>query len=329
MNDKNIWISWEKQRRSIELATSLRCELFILEHQGSLRYIKNLISTYMIVRREKPSILFVQNPSMILACFASCILKHIFNIPVIVDRHSNFLLTYRKKITLFGIIFNFLSYLSIKCADITIVTNEELANVVDVLGGNPFVLPDKIPEFDKYKINKRKLNSKLTALVVSSYAEDEPIEEIFEAARLLENKDIFFYVSGNSKKCKKQLIDKLPSNIKLTGFLDDNEYTNMLFSVDFVIVLTTIEYTLLCGCYEAISAEKPLITTGTRVLKNLFSGAIFVNNSRNEIFSSCLLLSQDINKYKKISVENKKKLIEKWNESIAFFEKKISDFHKK
>ena len=53
----------------------------------------------------------------------------------------------------------------------------------------------------------------------------------------------------------------------------------MLFSVDAVMVLSTAIHTMLCGCYEALGAEKPLITSNQIVLREYFSGAVFVENT--------------------------------------------------
>ena len=37
-NKKRIWIAWETQRRTIELAKHLKCRLFIIEYNGIKRF---------------------------------------------------------------------------------------------------------------------------------------------------------------------------------------------------------------------------------------------------------------------------------------------------
>lgn len=323
---KRIWISWEKQRRSIELAASLDCELYMLEYTGSLRYLKCLVETLNIVRRAKPSILFVQNPSMILACFSTCFLKFFFRIPVIVDRHSNFFLTRNDRITFSEAIFHFLSYLSIRLADLTIVTNEELSHVVRILGGAPFVLTDKIPDFDVHKIVSCNLNQKdFSVFFITSFAKDEPLEEVLEASRRLEGKDIVFYISGNFSKLDSSIVDNIPSSVKLTGFLSDEDFINMLFSVDAVLVLTMVEYTLLCGCYEAVSAQKPLITTGTKVLKKVFPDAVFVENTAESIVDGIVKISKSIDSYTVKTRGMKGKIIKDWDNAKFELDKLVSE----
>ena len=95
-SQKRVWFTWERQRRSIELAKTFRCKLFIIEYNGFKRYPLSILKTICILKKTKPDILFVQNPSMILATLA-CIYKLIYNTTVIVDRHSTFLLSERNK----------------------------------------------------------------------------------------------------------------------------------------------------------------------------------------------------------------------------------------
>ncbi|MFW8600790.1 glycosyltransferase [Desulfobacterota bacterium M19] len=313
---KRIWIAWERQRRSVELAASLGCKLYILEHQGCLRYFKCLIATLHIVKQNRPAILFVQNPSMILACFASCFLKYLFRIPIVVDRHTNFFLTRDHRITLREVIFHFLSYLSIRSADLTIVTNKELSHVVRVLGGVPFVLTDKIPNFNINKVTKHKLNPKgLSIFFITSFAKDEPFNEVFKASRRLAEQNIVFYVSGNFAKQGNDIINNTPNCVNLTGFLSDEDFASMLFSADIVMVLTTAEYTLLCGCYEAVAAQKPLITTSTEVLRKVFPGAVFVTNNADSIVEGILEISKSLNDYTNKTNRMKDQIKKNWNEA--------------
>ena len=67
---KRIWISWETQRRSIELAKKINCELYIIEAKGVMRYPISIFKTLLIIFKTKSDVLFVQNPTMILATVA-------------------------------------------------------------------------------------------------------------------------------------------------------------------------------------------------------------------------------------------------------------------
>ncbi len=307
---KNIWITWERQRRSIELAEAFNAELFIIDGNGFTRYFVCLWKTLRIICANKPDNLFVQNPSMILAFFTSFIFKPFFSYYLIVDRHSNFLLTKKKRFIGKELLFNFLSYITIRYADLTIVTNNDLAHVIRVLGGTPFVLPDKIPTIAPAQ--NRTFSGEKKILVISSFAEDEPIEEIWQAFREDEMSTFSVYMSGNSKKIRDSLTE-IPKNITLTGFLSEDDFIDLLFQVDAVMVLSKMEYTLLCGCYEAVSAEKPVITSDTAVLRQLFTGAVFVKSDPISIADGVKKIFCDLSKFKLKSSSMKKELTEKWD----------------
>ena len=65
-NKKRLWLAWERQRRTLELAKHFKCKLFALEYQGIKRIPLSILKTISIIISEKPDVLFVQNPSMIL-----------------------------------------------------------------------------------------------------------------------------------------------------------------------------------------------------------------------------------------------------------------------
>lgn len=318
---KYLWITWESQRRSLELAKAFGAELIIIESTGIFRYIKCLYRTLVVVMRSKPNVLLIQNPSMILAVFCVYFIKPLLSIPIVIDRHSNFLLTPKKRSWFKEFLFNFLSYATIRHAELTIVTNDDLAHVVRVLGGRVFVLPDKIPLLSPAR--KRDFFGEKKVLVVSSFAEDEPYEEVWQAFQKSEMDCFSVYMSGNPKKISK-LLPQVPQNIVLTGFLSNDDYVDLLFQVDVVVVLTKMDYTLLCGCYEAISAEKPVITSNSAVLNQLFSGALFVDNNPDSIAAGVCQIFKELPLYKIQSCSMKKELSEQWNERFMNLKKLVN-----
>ena len=307
-----LWITWEWQRRSIELAQALMADLKIVDDYKSFRYIRCIIKSILLIKNNKHSVLFVQNPSMVLAFLAILILKPIFSIPVIVDRHSNFLLTAKKRNFIKELLFQLFSYLTIRYADLTIVTNDDLSHVIRVLGGRPFVLPDKIPSLITKENKTLRLSGNKNILVISSFSDDEPIEEICNAFQMNEMSAFNVYISGNSSK-KENIKNNIAENIILTGFLPELDFVSLIYGVDAVIVLTKMEYTLLCGCYEAISAEKPLITSNTEVLRNFFHGAMFVENNATSIANGIKSIFHELPKYELNAKILKNQLIKNWN----------------
>ena len=105
-----LWIAWESQRRSIELARKFNCVLYIFEYEGYLRYPKCILKTLLILKKLKPEILFVQNPSMVLAALA-CSYKILSGVFLVVDRHSNCLLNAPKPNFIYVMLFELLNCL--------------------------------------------------------------------------------------------------------------------------------------------------------------------------------------------------------------------------
>ncbi len=86
-------------------------------------------------------------------------------------------------------------------------------------------------------------------------------------------------MTGNYKE---HAINKntLPANVVLTGYISDDEYEEMLHSVDITIDLTSRENCLVCGAYESVAAEKPMILSNTEALRDYFSmGAVYTDHT--------------------------------------------------
>jgi len=317
-----IWITWENQRRSIELAKHFGCELFIVDYKGKGRYFLSIAKTLQILFKKKPEVLFVQNPSMVLAAVA-CLYGIVTRVPVVVDRHSNFMLTNKKRSALYVVVFSMLNYLTIKFASLTIITNKYIADIVKENRGTPFILPDKIPTLQKSK--DVHLDGKYNFLVISSFAADEPIGNVIEAFNTLDE-SFRCYITGNCKKADRSLIESASERVVFTGFLAEQDYMDMVFAVDGIIVLTEVDYTMLCGCYEATYACKPLITSDKSVLTDYFRGALFIDNSAESIRSAVIKVSENLNSYTDSVKLMKQELVPRWDEMSRNLERLIQKF---
>ena len=151
------------------------------------------------------------------------------------------------------------------------------------------MLEDPIPDFTDILLSTKKqggyrIEQKaiFNVAVISSFAYDEPLREVFEAASELPN--VYFYITGDKKNADKNLLIKKLDNVIMTGFLDYNCYVDLLQKVDVIMDLTTENTSLVAGAYEAAALEKPLITSNWIPLKRYFNkGTIYINNSTEEI----------------------------------------------
>lgn len=280
-----IWITWENQRRTNELAKSLDAELFIIdsEDRQGLRHLSNAVKTISLIRKYKDHIIIVQNPSRILAALAA-LLKLAWGFPLVVDRHTNFRIG--KSISFDPRIWFVIlcSEFSIRVADLTIVTNRYLKEIVESKGGKGFVLPDKVPSLDfqrREKCGNEVFNKKV--IFICTYADDEPYEQVVEAARYLRD-DIEIYITGNYRKQKKVLPENSPDNVIFTGFIPDIDYEHLLAEADVVIDFTSLEWCLICGGYEAMALSKPFITSNTVALQEFYEdAAVYSDHSPRSI----------------------------------------------
>src|SRR5438876_62539 len=86
---KAIWVTWERHRRTHELCRSLGVELFELTSSASaiIRYPYLIVETFLCLARQRPALLFIQCPSILLGLWAG-LLKYVFGYKLIADLHN-------------------------------------------------------------------------------------------------------------------------------------------------------------------------------------------------------------------------------------------------
>jgi glycosyltransferase involved in cell wall biosynthesis len=260
--------------------------------------------------KKNPRIIFAQNPSIILALFA---VQYglLFRVPVIIDAHNAAIYPFNGTIHWANMVAAYL----LRRATFTIVTNRFLADYVIRKGGRTLVIPDPVPEFS-YPIKSRKLHGSFNVLFVCSWAADEPYYEVMKAAEII-SKDIYIYITGKSKGKENRYGVTLPKNIVLTGFLNENDYIELMNSCDVVVDLTMREDCLLCGAFEALSLEKPMIISNSRALRTYFhKGALYTKNTAidialqiNTAITHIITLREEIGELKREKINNYETII--------------------
>lgn len=269
------WVTWEDHRRSRELADALGAEYVLLQFKGPrwLRYLILGVRTTVFVARRRDHVLFCQNPSIVLATLL-CVLRKPLRFRLVVDRHSNFKFHLKNNNHPKWRIFQALSRWTIRKADLTIVTNNRLAGVVQEWGGEPAILQDKLPALYPSTPAKppdfMRCEQKYSVMCVTSYGDDEPIEELVNAIASLP--DVTAYMTGNYGGTRWGRMKAALENdgVVLTGFVSEQDYVDLMASVDAVVVLTIRDDILTCGAYEAVSLRKPLVLSDTEILRSYF-----------------------------------------------------------
>jgi glycosyltransferase involved in cell wall biosynthesis len=112
----------------------------------------------------------------------------------------------------------------------------------------------------------------------NSFAEDEPVAEVFAAAKSLP--DVTFLVTGRIERARgRHDLSTIPANVRLTQFLPTAEYEQLLRSADAVLGLTLFDGVQLSVANEAVGAGTPMVLSDTKVLRELFDeGAVYVDS---------------------------------------------------
>jgi len=292
-----IWITWEKQIRNRGLSEALDFKLFemVCDKSCLMRYIILIVKTIQVIIKEKPPIVVAQNPSLVLAILVVSI-KKIFRYVVVIDAHNGGLMPKDGKIR----ILNLAARLLQKKADITLVTNEALKKGVKSNGGFAHVLHDKIPVV---RCNEDyKFDGQVNIVYICTFADDEPYKEVISSASKIPN-NYYLYITGNNKKMKCDI--EVPTNVRLVGYVPDEEYWSLLHGADIIMDLTTRENCLVCGAYEGVALEKPLILSNTFATREYFSaGCIYVDPTVDSIVAG---IKECVNK-KNILLREQKEL---------------------
>jgi hypothetical protein len=197
---------------------------------------------------------------------------------VVVDAHNEAIDPYTHD----SPVIRWLIAFTLRSADATIVTNEELADRVAEMGGRAFVLPDAIPVPPVGSATTRTVVPPVV-LVICTYAADEPVEVFVETARRLVRHAEVRLTGRLSLRARDMLRDS-PENLKPLGFLSEADYWAELRSADVIVDLSLKPNCLVCGAYEAIAVGKAPVLSNDVSARRLFGEvATFVDNTADSL----------------------------------------------
>ena len=278
--EKSAWITWEVQTRNRSMSALLNVPLYelVIKKPRYIKYPILIARTIGLVFGRRIRFLFVQNPSIVLSFLAS-LLKILLPIRLVVDAHNAGVYPLEGRSAFLNAITKFI----VRRADITIVTNANLASAVADLGGRPFVMPDPLPLFSASK-NTATRKGSLNVFFICTWADDEPYWEVIKAAEILGEK-IQINITGNYKKVlSAEDIARLPANVKLLGFVDEHVFVQTFADADVSLDLTTRDHCLVCGAYESIALGVPGIVSESAVNREVFNqGFVYARNDSGGI----------------------------------------------
>jgi glycosyltransferase involved in cell wall biosynthesis len=317
--DRRAFVSWWKYTsRPVSFSRAMDAENYFFaqgEKLGLLKYIPRSWCCFWTLARRRPRLVFASNPPTFcpLVVWFYCL---IFDARYCMDSHTSAF--DRIRWTRLMPLHAWLARRAIWAA----TTNQELTGRVDAMGAHGVSVED-IP-FDIPKNTYRVTEGAFNIGVICSFDVDEPILEIMQAAAGLSG--VHFYVTGNPKKASEEIKRAKPENATFTGYLSNDDYAGLLHSVDAVLVLTTLDFTMQRGGSEAITVEKPLITSDFPVLRRIFyKGTVHCDNTPAGIRKAIGEVRGNAAHFQFEMSELKRERQERWNSLKADLESRIGE----
>lgn len=237
------------------------------------KYSYQLVMTVAVLIKQRPKVIFVQSPPSfapaVLAAYAA-----LSRVSLVIDLHSDAMVgpLWTRPRWFHRLIRN--------RATLNIVTNDVHREEIEREGGTALVVRDPPASFEAGK--PPDLDERRHVMVVTSFADDEPLDAIRGAAELCPG--VQFHVTGHVERAPQTLTQDLPSNLELTGFLADPDYYALMSASDAVMCLTTRDNTLQRGACEALAMGRPIITSNWPLLHDYFNkGTVHVGSSAEDI----------------------------------------------
>jgi hypothetical protein len=239
------------------------------------KYVAQWLKTWLVLIQNRPGFVYITNPPII-AVLCVAIYCAVTRTRYIMDTHPPAL--YSRK---WGWTLPLQRFLS-RFAFMNVVDQDRFKELFESWGGRAIVLenpPKNAPENLTGAPNPKYFD----ITVVNTFAVDEPVDIIIEAAKCFPPTTRFF-ITGDISLAKNGVVRNAPSNVTFTGFLWREDFWNQLTSSRAIMVLTTYPYSLLGGGHDGMILRKPLILSDQPALTEYFTkGAIFVENTTDGI----------------------------------------------
>ena len=236
-----------------------------------LKYVMQAFATWWILLRDRPAHVFVTNspPVAGLCVMAYCVLT---GTGFVLDVHPPSL--YSRKWAWARPVQRFTS----RFARAVLVDQERVAQLFRSWGAEAIVLRNPPKERIDTTMFERSDADRRTFVYIGTFAQDEPVEIIFEAAERVP--DVRFYLLGNPELAPRHWIREAPDNVSFTGYVVGEDYWRRLDRAAGIIVLTTHAHSLLGGAQDGMHIGRPLLLSDQPALREYFtSGTVFIENT--------------------------------------------------
>lgn len=279
--DRQLFVVWKNfQRRPETLASYFGIKVenvtstFSSKALKGLNYLINSVRTLRLLHRERPDVVWVQTPPTFIPHLVLAWRRVMApSMVVILDCHNAVIRPPWSKMPFHG--------WALRSADLSIAHNADVVGPLIALGApadQVMVLEDRSSGLSESAgvTTKRTEGAPPLVLVPCSFAKDEPIEQLLEAAR--RTPGVRYAVTGNPRKTHEEMVAGAPPNVEFTGYISKRDFDALLHSCDLLIGLTTLEGVQLSAANEGVAAGKPMVLSNTQTLRSLFAGgSVFVD----------------------------------------------------
>jgi len=278
-----VYVSWSSVAgRSQEIAATLGGEAKTIFYAWGtwhwlvpLRYAISCLHTLLFLLRARPRSIIATLPPVFpgLVAYLYALLARV---PLVLDSHpSSFGLKGNKTSQRLLPVHRWL----IRRASATMVTTPDWTRVVEEWGGHGIVVHEAPPSVDCEP--PPPLGGRPRILYVGVFSSDEPVEAVVEAARELQDVDL--WVTGRLRRAPKALLAAAPPNVCFAGYLGPLAYRRAIAEANVVVALTTEPTSIMRAAYEAVYARRPLVLSDWPRLRESFPFGVYVANDASSI----------------------------------------------
>jgi hypothetical protein len=236
-----------------------------------LGYLINGIKTLWVFLREKPDTVWIQLAPSLLLYVAYLYKVANRSVQIVADCHNSMFNPLWLNLP-------FVKYLLERCW-IVLVHNDNVkahAEKQGIAAGKIVKLETRPAQVQCNPDGREGAYKRPWVLFPCSFDRDEPVDVVFRAAALIP--EVTVAVTGNARRAAgRHDLSRLPPNVSLTGFLPREKFNELLCGADLLMGLTTSDDVQLSVANEAVGAEKPMVISDTKLLRNLFyKGAVYV-----------------------------------------------------
>ena len=280
------FIAWTPiQGRSAEIAQALGGEAhcvfdrrFTRRRYVPFRYFLSAIETVRYLWDRRPLAIIVTNPPLIPGYLAVAY-GAITGAPVVLDTHPGGFGAQGDRVSgRLQLAHRWLARRATAC----MVTDAFWVDKLEAWGAKGLVFHEAPPLWSVGPA--RAIDGTPKVLFVGTFGGDEPVDVVFEAARLCP--EIEIRVTGDPKRCAPELLVGLATNVVLTGFLGHDDYAKAVDEADIVLTLSTEPTSVMRAAYEAVSAGRPLVLSDWPGLRSLFPYALRSANEPEALASA-------------------------------------------